>query len=293
MAFTKKCPACGMRMSYVNKYALRRSLERGIRCRSCTYTKSPDIKPGDTFGKLTTVSPILDGSSKSTLKWLCICACGANATPRAKALKSGGATSCGCLRSIAAAKARPNLIGQRFGQLTVIRFSGVLECTARWDCLCDCGTLITLRANVLRPGKRGQAPRQGSCGCHKKRMRVLPHRYVMASYSHSAKDRGLDFALSDAQFKQLLSQRCAYCNTPPLQKLNRCQKQNFREHVDFRYNGVDRIDSALGYTPENCVACCTVCNRMKLDYSRTDFLAHIAAIYGHMSSRQHLTPGVA
>lgn len=31
----------------------------------------------------------------------------------------------------------------------------------------------------------------------------------------------------------------------------------------YTYNGVDRLDSSMGYTPDNCVPCCWECNNMK------------------------------
>jgi 5-methylcytosine-specific restriction endonuclease McrA len=30
--------------------------------------------------------------------------------------------------------------------------------------------------------------------------------------------------------------------------------------------GIDRVDNSIGYTPDNCVPCCTQCNRIKLDH---------------------------
>ena len=44
-------------------------------------------------------------------------------------------------------------------------------------------------------------------------------------------------------------------------------------------NGIDRINSSIGYIKDNCVACCELCNSMKLDYPINDFLNHINEIY--------------
>jgi hypothetical protein len=38
---------------------------------------------------------------------------------------------------------------------------------------------------------------------------------------------------------------------------------------------VDRIDSSIGYSVDNCVSCCTICNMMKNILSVEDFLKHI------------------
>jgi hypothetical protein len=61
-------------------------------------------------------------------------------------------------------------------------------------------------------------------------------------------------------------------------------------HRDFRWNGIDRIDSSKGYVPGNVVPCCTVCNIMKLDHSHAGFIAHIEHILAHCgrTSATHL-----
>ena len=43
-------------------------------------------------------------------------------------------------------------------------------------------------------------------------------------------------------------------------------------------NSLDRIDSKIGYTLENCVPCCKLCNTMKWDLSVKDFYLHINKI---------------
>lgn len=44
-------------------------------------------------------------------------------------------------------------------------------------------------------------------------------------------------------------------------------------------NGVDRVDSSVGYTHENCKPCCAICNRAKMDSSHASFLSRCQAIY--------------
>jgi hypothetical protein len=43
-------------------------------------------------------------------------------------------------------------------------------------------------------------------------------------------------------------------------------------------NGVDRVDSNGDYVKDNCVPCCTTCNRMKMDMSYNIFIKHIIKI---------------
>lgn len=61
-----------------------------------------------------------------------------------------------------------------------------------------------------------------------------------------------------------------------LEKNMRIQDKNL---PPFKCNGIDRINSNKGYEKDNCVSCCPICNRMKLDLSLEDFYAHIEKIY--------------
>lgn len=42
--------------------------------------------------------------------------------------------------------------------------------------------------------------------------------------------------------------------------------------------GVDRVDNNIGYVSTNCVACCQLCNTMKLDRGFNEFIEHIARV---------------
>ena len=80
-----------------------------------------------------------------------------------------------------------------------------------------------------------------------------------ARYKVSARKRGHSWNLTRDQFMDLLSHPCTYCG-------------------DTEAIGVDRIDSDLGYFPENCTSCCGTCNLMKRTLSVKAFLTHIAKI---------------
>jgi len=64
------------------------------------------------------------------------------------------------------------------------------------------------------------------------------------------------------------------------------QETNANHHeCKFIYNGIDRIDSKLGYSADNVVSCCFFCNRAKMDRSFEDFMAWIAQLVAHHSVR--------
>ena len=81
------------------------------------------------------------------------------------------------------------------------------------------------------------------------------------------------------EFKDLINKPCAYCGSNPTSDTyingNKFNKTNALVYV----NGIDRIDSTKGYSVNNCVPCCTMCNKMKLDYSLEDFKTQISKIY--------------
>lgn len=52
-----------------------------------------------------------------------------------------------------------NILGKRYGRLTVISFVGVRNHLAYWLCECDCGTILEVAGNSLRTGNTS------SCGC--------------------------------------------------------------------------------------------------------------------------------
>jgi 5-methylcytosine-specific restriction endonuclease McrA len=50
----------------------------------------------------------------------------------------------------------------------------------------------------------------------------------------------------------------------------------------FIYNGLDRIDSNLGYSVANCVPCCTKCNYAKGNMTLLEFKEWLSKAYNHM-----------
>ena len=56
-------------------------------------------------------------------------------------------------------------------------------------------------------------------------------------------------------------------------------------------NGIDRIDSNIGYIKENCVSCCWTCNKMKNNFSQKEFLEKINKIYCNFKSSTTIPQG--
>ena len=86
----------------------------------------------------------------------------------------------------------------------------------------------------------------------------------MASYRRAAQSRSIAFDLSEEQFLAFWQQPCYYCGS------------------DISTIGLDRLDSSWGYSLENVVPCCEVCNKMKMALGVVEFIGHISRIYEHL-----------
>ncbi len=96
------------------------------------------------------------------------------------------------------------------------------------------------------------------------------HYSLLCRYRGGAKQRKHGWHLSDEQFFRLIEQSCHYCGVcPNLKFIYHSGGQRTRQA--FFYNGIDRQNNALGYTAENCVPCCSICNRAKHGLSLFEF----------------------
>ena len=141
------------------------ALRRGS-TRSCGCMRIKDLT-GQRFGRLTVVSRSKEQGLHGETLWNCRCDCGENAVVTGGSLASGGTQSCGCLRKEKMAKLSTNdLVGQRFGRLTVVRPTEERRHGAIiWELRCDCGGTAFAHAGSL---KRGAVQ---SCGCLNKEKR--------------------------------------------------------------------------------------------------------------------------
>ena len=181
--------------------------------------------------------------------------------------------------------AKKDLIGKKFGRLTVIaesekRYSNGL---VLWDCVCICGNKKTVNGASLRNGKTQ------SCGCLMLDSVRLDKgeasfNKLYGAYKRGAKNREFRFGLKKEDFREMTSSDCFYCGEKPSQEMKNNGKSNF--YGNYKYNGIDRIDNSKGYSKQNCVPCCFVCNQMKLTLSKSDFINQAKKICKHMKETQ-------
>ena len=173
---------------------------------------------------------------------------------------------------------RIDMAGKKFGKLSVIKFSHNNK-GAYWICICDCGIFKTVWGKVLRNGNTK------SCGCskhsHLEKGEAGLNR-LFASYKKGALDRDLEFCLSREEFKFLTKQNCHYCNSQPNTYISNAYVKGITtagvEHGKYIYNGIDRKDNLTGYSLQNSVSCCKICNRGKSSMGYDDFVAYINQI---------------
>jgi hypothetical protein len=238
---------------------------------------------GQRFGRLVVLRRVLGEGTR----WEVRCDCGTIKTSTTGNLRSNAVTSCGCrrrevLNAVNTGRSRHHdLTGKRFGRWVVLSLSRV-EVYAYWSCQCDCGTI----KEVLGKSLTGRVSQ--SCGCLqvekcRKKSGYASQTYTYILYKHnSAKRRGLVWAVSREQFNKLTQQPCHYCDSPPS---NHTKAKN--GNGDFVYNGLDRKDSNLGYTVDNVVPCCKICQRAKMDMPYDGFMTYLRRLgtkYGSIAA---------
>ena len=136
---------CGKHTNVVSN-----NLTRG-NTKSCGCSKRKDLT-GQRFDRLVVIKDV--GRKNGMVLWECECDCGKITNTTSDSLRGGKTRSCGCARGSL------DLIGERFGRLTVLNktneryFGGVV-----WKCQCDCGKYTNTSSNHLMVGH------VKSCGC--------------------------------------------------------------------------------------------------------------------------------
>ncbi len=146
-----------------------------------------------------------------------------------------------------------NLTGFTFNNLEVIG-----ETDKALEVLCFCGTKFNaLRCHLVTGHTK-------SCGCLRSiNVETGILKNIFSAYKSKAiKSRELEWSLSFDDFKEIVTMDCHYCGQPPGAKHYHHNKKNFK-----MINGIDRVNSDLGYVKSNVVPCCKYCNRAKSDLS--------------------------
>lgn len=150
-----------------------------------------------------------------------------------------------------------DLTGRKFGRLTVIsRAENDKHNKARWICQCDCGSTKDIGSWELRK------EHSKSCGCLRKeattsRNKKSPYFWIYTMALQHAKASNKEFRLTYEDIVEFTTiTECHYC------KNHIKWEMHGTKHAYHGYR-LDRMDNSVGYTKENCVVCCNLCNRIK------------------------------
>ncbi len=231
---------------------------------------------GQVSGSLTAIAPLSTGGL-----WFCKCACGNFATATGYVLTTKRLKSCGCgITPRPIKKLKYDLTGHTVGFVTAIRPDDTDR--QKWICKCICGKETSKWTSNLITNAASSSL---SCGCRKIFEKGQGGaRAKFNSYRGNAKEHGRSVEFTFEEFKELVQRDCFYCGSPPTHAYygNSVKSEAGREFSKFYCNGLDRIDSALNYTYDNIVTCCSKCNYAKRDMSQDEFLQWLAKTYLHM-----------
>lgn len=162
---------------------------------------------------------------------------------------------------------RKYFVGDKFGKWTVTAVH-----PDKLTVQCECGIEKTTKTSNITSGKS-----QGCPKCKPVNRNFAPGNQVSKNqafnyYKNNRNARKLGFSLTKEQFFEIADSPCYYCGEVGS---NRVQ---IRESEEYRYNGIDRLDSNVGYQPGNVLPCCKYCNRMKSDLTFEEFTERIHRI---------------
>ena len=146
-----------------------------------------------------------------------------------------------------------DLVGQKYGRLTVVEFVKLENHKTFWKCVCDCGLTVVAKGNSLRSGNTK------SCGCLKREMAAdRGRKNKVHGESHDKRTRLYTIWCG-------MRQRCNNPNREayPLyggKGVKLCEEwDNYSCFKGWAMtNGyedslsIDRIDPSKGYSPDNC-----------------------------------------
>jgi hypothetical protein len=124
--------------------------------------------------------------------------------------------------------------------------------------LCKCGKKMKVRSDAVKkhPGH-----------CLKCAHRKRPYESLYNSLVQTAKRRNLKIKITYKQFLKFTKiKNCHYCGSNLFWEEFTTYKANKKQ------TNLDRVNNDKGYVIKNCVVCCFICNRAKLNLTATEFL---------------------
>jgi hypothetical protein len=166
-------------------------------------------------------------------------------------------------------------LGKTFGALTVINLHEIRKSRSYFKCACNrCNFETVVRGDHLLNNPK-------SCthcvnGLQKEIAEIKYPQYLRKyntkfnGYIGNAKTLNRVFELTKEEFISIIKSECIYCG----------KQEAF---------GIDRRDNLKGYTLENSVPCCKICNQMKHAFHKDIFLKQVELIYNYQLKQSSTT----
>lgn len=175
-----------------------------------------------------------------------------------------------------------DIAGQRFGKLIAIRYSHSTKhiaptglhrpvCTRYWECICDCGRTCLKATRGLRGS---DAKSCGICSSIRFKGDKNPiftgcgdiYGTYMLNKKQGAVRRGMCFEITAKQVWELYlkqNRKCVYTG----------MELSFKKEQGKGVTAsIDRIDSSIGYTPDNIQIVHKFVNVMKREFTHDEFI---------------------
>lgn len=205
---------------------------------------------GERFGSLVVVERAENRGTRTM--WRCVCDCGQETTVDAYFLRRGRTKTCG-----AGLHRQNNLIGQRFGRLTVVRLDDSRSINRTyWICKCDCGNIKSIIGASLKNGSTQ------SCGCLQKEKAALQGE-ISKTHGKSKTRlyrvwRGIKtriFNKNSDKYEVYGGRGIRMCDewANSFEAFEKWARDNgYNENAQYGECTIDRIDVNGNYEPSNC-----------------------------------------
>lgn len=264
-------------------------------CWDCAHIDTGSAKrkdlTGQRFGKLTVLNMIY-GRTTSTGKKVtycnCICDCGNKVEILVDNLKRKGIHSCGCARKEIADKMSKDIIGMKFGRLTVkSENKDVFPRTV--DCLCECGNTITVVKTDVMSGHTK------SCGCLQREVASSANTKDWSGYISQYGVKAIKQSRMNNKGQWLWEYECPHCGktfeTLPARVASGgvtscgCNRQSSGEYLieQILYN------EGLDYKTEYAFEDCKYKHRLRFDFAVFDLNQNIVLLIEY-DGKQHYEP---
>lgn len=116
---------------------------------------------------------------------------------------------------------------------------------------------------------------------------IIALKRILKSYRAGAANRNLSFNITEESFYKLIKEECGYCGNLPDTRVNPLKGTGYSKEKEslgwIVYNGLDRIDSKIGYESYNVITCCSECNYAKGARTAQQFIEWVTRIHANFT----------